>query len=152
MNCDRDDGASLAFACHISLCSLCVRRVAELELLGGAILETTAPAELPQNALGPTLARIDAMFGATPQKPMQTRKGIPSVACDLPECLQAVLATRAKTPRWRFVLPGVQAVDLDWGSKSETVWLIAFKGGISIPMHDHGGPEYVVVFSGILEE
>ena len=146
------DGASLAFACHISLCSLCLRRVAELEVLGGAILETTAPAELPQDSLARTLARIDTLSRLKPPTPMQARIGIRSLVSDLPKCLQAVVATRVQPPRWRFVLPGVRAVDLEWGSASETVRLIAFKGGISIPMHDHGGPEYVVVFSGVLEE
>ena len=30
--------------------------------------------------------------------------------------------------------------------------LVRFKGGVTIPFHDHGGPEYIVVFTGALEE
>ena len=33
-----------------------------------------------------------------------------------------------------------------------TIRLIAFKPGVTIPFHDHGGPEQIVVFTGALEE
>ncbi len=60
---------------------------------------------------------------------------------------------RAQVPvRWRLVIPGVRAINLPVGAADDVVRLIAFKGGITIPLHDHGGPEHIVVFSGALEE
>jgi putative transcriptional regulator len=62
------------------------------------------------------------------------------------------LAEAAVGNDWRFVVPGVRAVDLPAAGPGVTVRLVAFKPGVTIPIHDHGGPERVVVFSGALEE
>ncbi|MFL5305957.1 MAG: ChrR family anti-sigma-E factor [Polyangia bacterium] len=145
------EGASLAIACHVALCAACSARVAELEVLGGALLETAGSAELRPDALASVLARLDAApqpraAAALPEVPELLRP------YGLPRTLRAVLG-RAQVPvRWRLVIPGVRAINLPVGAADDVVRLIAFKGGITIPLHDHGGPEHIVVFSGALEE
>lgn len=142
------EAAALAVACHVALCAACAARVAELEAVGGALLEGGDAAELPPDALAAVLARIDgppeAKAQAAPQVPELLRP------FGLPRPLHGLLA-RAPV-RWRFVLPGVRAIDLDVGGPSDAVRLVAFKGGLTIPLHDHGGPEHIVVFTGALEE
>ena len=53
---------------------------------------------------------------------------------------------------WRTVVPGMRVVDLRLAVPGGAVRLVRFKGGVTIPFHDHGGPEYIVVFTGALEE
>ncbi|HTB56661.1 MAG TPA: hypothetical protein VLC06_02255, partial [Polyangia bacterium] len=53
---------------------------------------------------------------------------------------------------WRTVVPGMRVVDLPLAVPGGAVRLVRFKGGVTIPLHDHGGPEYIVVFTGALEE
>jgi len=146
------EGASLAIACHAGLCTACSARVAELEALGGALLETAGTAEVAPDALASVLARLDgppqsrAAAAAAPDVPELLRP------YGLPRALRAVVGRAGGPVRWHLVIPGVRAIDLPVGSGEDVVRLIAFKGGITIPLHDHGGPEHIVVFSGALEE
>lgn len=146
------DGASLAIACHAALCAGCGAHVAELEALGGAVLESAGPAEPPPEARTALLARLEAA-----PRLLAEPAAIPEALAllrsyGLPAPLRAVLARLPRPARWRFVILGVRAVNLDAAAAGDTVRLIAFKGGITIPLHDHDGPEHIVVFSGALEE
>lgn len=146
------DAAGLAVACHAALCARCAERVRQLEAIGGAALETAPPAQLGAGALASVLGRLDsppearAQAAAVPEPPELLR------AYGLPAPLRAVLGRTPAAARWRFVVPGVRAIDLPVGAPGDAVRLVAFKGGVTIPLHDHGGPEHIVVFSGELEE
>ncbi|HZL21095.1 MAG TPA: hypothetical protein VFG23_25395 [Polyangia bacterium] len=144
------DPASLAIACHVSLCATCAAQAAALEAVGGSILETSPGEPLDAGALQATLARLDAA-----PEPAAVARG----AVDAPRFLSAfglpsplLRSLPAQVDDWRFVVPGVRAVDLPVVSAEATARLISFGGGVTIPLHDHGGTEYVVVFSGALEE
>jgi putative transcriptional regulator len=144
------DPASLAIACHIALCPECAAQAAALAAVGGSILEAGAGQELAPGALESTLARLDASpqsraeaaaVGAPPA--FLSGFGLPTpLIHQLPEAVAA----------WRFMVPGVRAIDLPIASTGATARLISFSGGVTIPLHDHGGTEYAVVFSGALEE
>ncbi len=145
------DPASLAIACHVSLCAACAAQAAALEAVGGSILETSPGEPLDDGALQAALARLDA----APEPPAVAR----GVAVEAPGFLSAfglpsplLRSLPAQVADWRFVVPGVRAIDLPVFSSGATARLIAFGGGVTIPLHDHGGTEYVVVFSGALEE
>jgi putative transcriptional regulator len=148
------DGAALAFACHVSLCGACAAEVAALENVGGSILEASPGQELGPGALESLLARLET----TPQLPTATAEtaAVPAVVvpsfladCDLPAPLLRALPS---TKGWRTVVPGMRVVDLPFALPGGAVRLVRFKGGVTIPFHDHGGPEYIVVFTGALEE
>ena len=70
------EGASLAIACHVALCVACSARVAELEALGGALLETVGSAELRPDALQSVLARLD---GAPQQRAAAALPDVPEL-------------------------------------------------------------------------
>jgi anti-sigma factor ChrR (cupin superfamily) len=58
---------------------------------------------------------------------------------------------RLQRVAWRRLLPGIRAIDLGL----EGVWrgrLVCFMPRVPIPVHDHGGPEHTVVFSGGLDD
>ncbi|HEX3901356.1 MAG TPA: hypothetical protein VH853_00815 [Polyangia bacterium] len=143
------DGAALAFACHLSLCASCAAEVAALESVGGTILEANPGQELAPGALESVLARLEAT--PRPAAPPAETIAVPVFlsGCDLPAPL-----LRALPPvvGWRTVVPGMRVVDLPLALPGGAVRLVRFKGGVTIPFHDHGGPEYIVVFTGALEE
>ena len=144
------DPASLAIACHVSLCAACAAQAAALEAVGGSILETSSGEPLDAGALQSTLARLDAA-----PEPAAADRGVVEApgflsAFGLPSPLLRSLPARVAD--WRFVVPGVRAIDLPVVSSGATARLISFGGGVTIPLHDHGGTEYVVVFAGALDE
>jgi len=145
------DPASLAIACHVSLCAACAAQAAALEAVGGSILETSPGESLADGALQATLARLDA----APEPAAVAR----DVVVEAPGFLSAfglpsplLRSLPAQVADWRFVVPGVRAIDLPVVSSGATARLISFGGGVTIPLHDHGGTEYVVVFAGALDE
>ncbi len=52
--------------------------------------------------------------------------------------------------RWRYVAPGVRAIDLPVRSGEATAQLLCLKPGLAIPRHDHGALEVTLVLGGAL--
>jgi putative transcriptional regulator len=146
------ESAALVYACHASLCAPCARRLAELEAVGGALLDGGAEQRLAADALARALAGLDASAAdeddAAPAPPAFL------ASYRLPRPLARALAGLPRAPKWHLALPGVRTIDLAPGERDgETrVRLIAFKPGVTIPPHDHGGTEHVLVFTGAIEE
>jgi putative transcriptional regulator len=145
------DAAALAIACHAALCGACRARVGALEEVGGRFLDAGDAAALAPGALEAVLARIDA-----PPQPRAEAAAVPTSPAflapyDLPRPLLRRLAETSAGSDFRFVVPGVRAIDLP-AAEGVTIRLINFKPGVTIPIHDHGGPEHIVVFTGALEE
>jgi putative transcriptional regulator len=147
------ESAALVYACHASLCAPCAHRLAELEAVGGALLDSGAEQTLAADALARALASLDAPSadvddGAAPAAPEFL------ASHRLPRPLVRALAGLPRAPKWHLALPGVRTIDLAPGQRDgETrVRLIAFKPGVTIPPHDHGGTEHVLVFTGAIEE
>jgi putative transcriptional regulator len=143
------EGAALAFACHVALCPTCAAEVAALEGVAGGVLAAGAGEELAAGALEALLSRLDE----APQLPAAAAEApvAPAFleACKLPAALLRMLPSN---DGWRSVVPGMRVVDLPIAVPGGAVRLVRFKGGVTIPFHDHGGPEYIVVFTGALEE
>jgi putative transcriptional regulator len=164
--------ADLAVACHITMCAACAAREKSLEAMAGALLVSGPAAELPDRALEAVLGRLDEPppAGDQPRAPLIAPPLLAPLQLPQPllACLTGGAATAsarvasaattttagAAAPAWRFLVPGVRVIDLDVGSAAPdaVARLVAFKGGVKIPPHDHGGPEYIVVFAGALEE
>ena len=66
---------NLLVATHVSLCDDCRARLASLDALGGALLETTGVQALAETALSATLARIHGTRPA-PRPRQQPRGGL----------------------------------------------------------------------------
>jgi putative transcriptional regulator len=148
------ESAALVYACHASLCAPCARRLAELEAVGGALLDSGAEQQLAADALARALASLDAQ--PADDAPDDAAPATPEFLASyrLPRPLARALAGLPRAPKWHLALPGVRTIDLAPGARDgETrVRLIAFKPGVTIPPHDHGGTEHVLVFTGAIEE
>ena len=147
----RGSGA-LAFACHVSLCDVCARRLAGLEAVGGALLDGAPAQALESGALERAMEGLDAAGAAEPELP-----ALPAFLTHyrLPRPLERAVAALPGRVRWRFGAPGVRTIDLSspaHAGDEARVRLVAFKPGVVIPPHDHEGTEHIVIFTGAIEE
>jgi putative transcriptional regulator len=149
--------AALAIACHVALCAECATRARALEATAGNILDAQPGADLAPGALEAVLARLDA----APESKHVAVAPVPApppflANAGLPVPLLRALAAGKPAADWRMVIPGVRAIDIpidpSAGAPDASARVISFKGGVTIPLHDHGGPEHIVVFTGALEE
>jgi putative transcriptional regulator len=146
------EAEALVAACHLTLCGPCQSRVEALEQAAGAQLESAPNEVLAAGALEGVLARLDEIGGG----PAPAARA--SVDLGLPRPLLRYLPD-GELP-WRRLIPGIRAVDLPVraaaapapGQAPPKVRLVSLHPGLIIPHHDHGGPEYTVVFSGGLRD
>ena len=141
------EGASLAVACHLAFCPICADAAAAHESVL-ASLAGASPEERPPRAV-----RDRLLADLPPQAPAPPPRPPLVLPTDMPELPAPLLRQLRGLPEvgWHRLVPGLRAIDLEIGS----VWrarLVRFRPGIPIPVHDHGGPEHTVVFSGGLDD
>jgi len=139
---------ALSVSCHLALCARCRRDRRRLLDVGGALLETAAPAAMSPTALAQTLAQLDDGGITARSGPARPAAKQDLLSFEPPTALARLLAEAA--PRWRYVAPGVRGIDLPIGSGPETAHLLQLRPGLAIPRHDHGAVEATVVFTGAL--
>lgn len=146
------EGAALVLATHLAFCPGCRRMVAEMEAVGGALLDDLEPETLSADCLNSVLACIDGdqvlRPAPPPCRPIAARSPVPMVSRpQLPEPLRGYLPGGIETGRWRFLQRGMRFIELDAG-KTGTTRLIRMKGSIAAPRHTHGEIELTVVLEG----
>lgn len=138
----------LPVACHLDLCADCRERVSDLEIVASASLLTFG---FPR-ASRDVRARLLSDLGPRPTAEQPPPVVAPALAAlDLPAALHRYL-TAAVDPRWRFLVPGVREIRLRLREPGAVARLVQLRPGVVIPLHDHQGPEYTVVFRGGLDE
>jgi putative transcriptional regulator len=142
------DGANLAVACHLTFCSTCRAETAAHETVLDALLRASAA------ALAPDRGGRDRLLADLPPAPPAPPPRPPAVLPrDMPQLPPPLVhrLTALGDAGWRRLIPGIRAIDLGitsaWRAR-----LVCFRPGIPIPVHDHGGPEHTVVFSGGLDD
>lgn len=144
--------AALAVACHLSLCAACAGRRGALEAVGGASLEAAAPQPTARGALERLLALTE---GAAPDPgvtPDERAAEALLASLGVPRAVLPYLDARAAASGWRRLVPGMTRIDLRVGPPGTVARLVTLQPGLEIPLHDHGGPEYTVIFTGALED
>jgi putative transcriptional regulator len=135
-----DEIASLVGATHVHMCDVCQAAVAEIESLGGAILEALPPSEVSPGVLDAVMARLDRVT-PPPSPPPEP----------LPAFVPAPLAPYVREAGgvdWKWVLPGVHKIELGLSIGDRPVQLIRFRAGLDIGLHKHEGNEIAVVLQG----
>ena len=155
------EGLSLAVAVHLAHCPDCRAAMAEVEALGGALLEELPPAPLETLSLSATLARLD--LEEAPANPCKAGRAGPlwgsrRPAGPVPRCGPALPAPlRPYVPRatdldgltWQRLAPGVRRVELmPRSAAGGAAQLLRIAPGTALPHHGHGGLELTVVLSG----
>lgn len=155
------EGLSLAVAVHLAHCPDCRAALAEVEALGGALLEELPPSPLETLSLSATLARLD--LEEAPANPCKAgragplwgssrpaRPG-PRDGMDLPAPLRPYVlhATDLDGLTWQRLAPGVRRVELmPRSAAGGAAQLLRIAPGTALPHHGHGGLELTVVLSG----
>lgn len=136
---------SLVVAAHVSLCDECRAALAGLDAVGGALLEDIPKADLDENALAATMARIMA---APPQPPRTSR---PQAASIFPAPLAEYVKGGPEKVRWRGVGAGVKQAILPCGGDA-TARLLYIPAGAAMPDHSHRGLELTMVLQGAFSD
>ncbi|MBY6261882.1 transcriptional regulator [Azospirillum sp. 412522] len=160
------EGLSLAVAVHLAHCPDCRAILAEVEALGGALLEDLPPAPLESLSLAATLDRLDCEEApANPCKALRIRPrrvpqwhgmaapgaapdAIPALPSPLPHPLRAYVPSLDGLS-WQRLAPGVRRVELlPRTANGGAAQLLRIAPGTALPHHGHGGLELTVVLSG----
>ncbi|PWC86952.1 transcriptional regulator [Azospirillum sp. TSH100] len=151
------EGLSLAVAVHLTHCPDCRAALAEVEALGGALLEDLPPAPLETLSLAATLDRLDREEApANPCKALPSRlrlskpNHVPTADTTpaLPRPLRTYVPSLDGLP-WQRLAPGVRRVELlPRTASGGAAQLLRIAPGTALPHHGHGGLELTVVLSG----
>jgi putative transcriptional regulator len=146
------EAAALAMAAHVSFCASCAGEVSALEAIGAALVDS-APSEAPgPGAFDKVLAALEgpAPAGAATVIDPNTERLLAPLG--VPRVVWSYLAAGAAAAGWRLLVPGVARVDLRVGTEGTTARIVRLRPGLEIPLHDHGGDEYTVIFTGALAD
>lgn len=127
-------GFDVVLAAHLRGCAQCRRDAAQLEAVGGGLLETIAPAALDRGALAATLDRLDE-----PQETLlrPTRS------------LDQLLAGA----RRRWIAPGTWVAPINTPhDPADRVFLLCIGAGKATAQHGHDGAELTQVLGGALAD
>lgn len=143
------EGWSLAVATHLALCPVCRTVVADMEALGGSLLETMPPERLPDAAFDAVMARLDAepaIAGATAKPPAGGRTPV------LPQPLRQYARGDVDALNWRRLGLGVYQLLIPTADAGVTVRLLRIPAGKPVPAHSHRGLELTLVLAGAFSD
>ncbi len=134
-------GVSLAVSVHLQFCSLCRAPIAAWESVGGTVLEALPEAEMAEDALAQTLARVsEAQSSPTLGKAAK----VEIAGIELPP---ALAAAGVKDRRW--LAPGIWRAMIPAGSAGPAeTYLLRLGANHKIPLHGHEGTETICVMKG----
>ena len=142
---DLPEAFNLIIAAHVSLCDQCRATVESLDALGGAVMNGTAAAEMPEDSLARTLAQLDAL-------PLEPRARTHSAGKSaLPAPLRDYVGGDLEAVRWRRVGMGVKQAILPT-SKAASARLLLIPAGVQMPDHSHSGTELTLVLQGAFRD
>jgi putative transcriptional regulator len=140
------EGVALALATHAALCPACRAQIAELEAVGGALLDAMEPDPVESDLLAATLARLDEREVAQPRPAMDNIDA--ATRRQLPAPLLRYVRASLSTLRWRSVGWMFHEVRLPLADKRIKVSLMRLRAGSLMPKHTHRGHEYTLVLAG----
>ena len=145
-----DEAQALLVSTHLAYCSVCRRRLAEIEAIGGAMLEEIAPEPVSGLDFDALLDRIDAMDGASPEA--SGSAGRASAALwDGPDWVPAPLrpyVDGTTLDRWKSVTRGIDEIELPVSGRLGRAKLLRIRAGTRVPQHTHKGRELTLVMQG----
>ena len=136
---------ALVIACHASLCEGCRAQIARLEEVGGKLLGQMVPAEVADNALAATLARIER---TPPEAPATAPTFDAETRATVPAPARRYLDRNLRQLRWmpRGLTLSESALAVPGAGYRAS--LFRMKPGAKAPRHTHAGHEYTLVLQG----
>jgi putative transcriptional regulator len=137
------EAISLVAASHISLCDECRARLASLEALGGALVDSGDELAMAEDALDRVLARL-----APPDRrtaPLRAGRTV------LPQPLRDYVGGDVEAVKWKSLGGGVRQAILRAGPRA-TARLLYIPAGQAVPDHGHRGLELTLVLQGAFRD
>ena len=144
-------GKSLLVLTHVAMCEEARVRLALLEEIGGAILETVGGRGLSRVTVDGVLAALNDRPRAQDRRDRQAMAGREPVKVDgiaLPGPLAAYAGTIADRRSWRRLGVGVEAAELPVSTPEAKTQLLRARPGVKILEHTHLGEEAVLLVNG----
>jgi len=139
------EGVSLIVATHATLCADCAKRIGDIEVVGGAFLETVEPVEVDEDLLQAVLMRLDE-----PQPAVTVSE--PSVdaetAAIVPEPLLRYIGRGLAHLAWKGAGRMAEEARLPLKVKGFKAALMRLNPGAAMPVHTHRGSEFTLVLAG----
>ncbi|HRE60981.1 MAG TPA: ChrR family anti-sigma-E factor [Micropepsaceae bacterium] len=133
------DGVKLLLETHLAMCPPCQTLRADIEQVGGILLEEEASAGLaPMPELGSLRAPAVRMV----------RPVVQAGAGDVPDPLRNFVGASFEALAWRTVWPGVQELPVPGIDRREGLKLLRIRQGMALPNHTHEGDELTLVLKG----
>lgn len=133
------EGVKLLLETHLALCSPCQTVRADLEQVGGILLEeegAATPSPMPElGALRAPAVRL-------------ARPALPVAAGNVPAPLRSFIGASFEALAWRTVWPGVQELPVPGIDRREGLKLLRIRQGMALPNHTHEGDELTLVLQG----
>jgi putative transcriptional regulator len=159
------EALDLAVMTHVVFCAECRSRIADIEAIGGVLLDELPPTRMAEDAFAHVLARTDTAPATTRcAGGFQSRAAEFRLPAPLDACLgtieicsasaagieDAALRIEAIAPRrWRRMAPGIrQIVVVPRVAGGGTARLLRVAPATALARHGHRGREATVVLSG----
>lgn len=153
-----EEGWSIAVATHLALCPECRKRLAAMEVAGGAMMEAIEPetdADFEESAWAAMLSRLEKDDGPDPVSakriPENTTSGAekPSAAdLAIPEPLRTYIGGSLENLKWKRLGVGAYHYPIATGDEKITARLLRIPAGKPVPEHSHTGRELTLVLTG----
>ena len=138
---------ALVVATHLELCRTCRTSAAEMEMLGGFLLESLPPVDVSEGLLDTTLAKLDTQEAIQRQQAAPTSEG-PIPMHLAPRTLTPLVGRAYEHLTWSRIVDGVEEARLPFADRRHRITLLRARRGSQFPFHNHAGNEYLSVLEG----
>ena len=138
-----NEAHNLFVSSYITVSPQARHTVRKYETAGGILMESCSPATMAANSLHNVLERL------TERPTKNTEQNtVPEEEEYWPAPIQKYVVSR----RWRYVVPGIKALDIPVTDCRSKVLLMKARPGAKLPTHEHRGKELTLVLDGIMHD
>jgi putative transcriptional regulator len=141
---------SLAVATHLALCPDCRRTVAEIEAVGGSLLDAVSPERIEDAAFDDVLKRLETAPDGAETPPSAPAPAATRYA--LPEPLRSYAGGDVGDLPWKRLGLGAYHLPIATQSNGTTARLLRIPAGRPVPTHSHRGLELTLVLCGAFSD
>lgn len=149
-----DWALSLGITTHLHFCSECRNTVAQLNSIGGGLLNQCPQEQVSQDVFSNLMAQIQAsetttmaVISAPVEQPLHPSITKDRMLTNLPKVVRKLLP-KDKALRWKSVSPNLKMARLAAGQDKYEVAFHRICSGGKVAQHDHGGLEVTIVLKG----
>ena len=137
------NGKHLLLSCQAAIEPEMAKKLADFDVIGGAIIESARAEEMTNSFVDGLLAALDDVADD---------KDVVVANAHAPAWMPAALADYLREAeielKWRNVGPGVQHAPITTAPTGERLYLLRAAPGTKMPVHSHAGEEWTLILQG----